>query len=60
MIDPLENQRDGHVDSTVGSDGSVEDQRTPWHRPVVTRIPLARTLSAVGSNVDGHTGSVPT
>ncbi len=57
MTDPLEVHRDADMNPPGEADDSP--QREPWHRPVLTRIPLSRTLSAIGSNTDGHTGSIP-
>jgi hypothetical protein len=39
--------------------GSVDGaKQPPWRRPVVTRLSFEQTLSAAGSNTDGHTGSL--
>jgi hypothetical protein len=58
MTEHLPTHPDDGVTSESRSDGPGRE-RPAWHRPLVTRIPLAQTLSVSGSNTDGHTGSLP-
>jgi hypothetical protein len=57
MTDRLDTRHDTAqpTDPRTGDD----QDRTPWQRPVVTRIPLSVTLAATGSLTDGFTGSLP-
>ncbi len=59
MTEPIETRRDAG-ESPADSSARPGDERAPWRRPEVTRIPLAVTLGGTGSRTDGFTGSLPT
>lgn len=58
MTDHLDTSRDVNEQS-ADSGANPEHGLLPWHRPVVTRIPLAVTLAGTGSITDGFMGSMP-
>jgi hypothetical protein len=58
MTDHLDTGRDAN-EQPANTDAGPEQERLPWRRPVVTRIPLSSTLAGSGSPTDGFTGTGP-